>query len=275
MSGEADPGGADPADAQRSGRLAGRRTLLVGAGSGIGRAVADAFADAGATVAVLERSSEKCLELETAGRGFVVVEGDATSFADAHAAVDAATDAFGGLDVLVNFVGLFDYYLGLRDLTEQQIEDGFAEAYRTNVLSHLVSVKAALPQLVEARGSVVLTASTSSFQPGRGGILYVGTKFAVRGVVIALAHELAPDVRVNAVAPGGTLGTDLRGLSSLGLADRSLGATPNRDADLRSRTPLEVALSATDVAASYVFLASDDARGMTGRFLHPDGGRRS
>ena len=80
---------------------------------------------------------------------------------------------------------------------------------------------------------------------------------------------------MNGVAPGGTLGTDLRGLSSLGLADRSLGATPNRDADLRARTPLEVALSAADIAASYVFLASDEARGMTGRFLHPDGGRRS
>jgi NAD(P)-dependent dehydrogenase (short-subunit alcohol dehydrogenase family) len=259
----------------RPGRLAERRALLVGAGSGIGRAVADAFADEGAAVAILERNPDKCAELDSAGRGFVVTAGDATSFADTHAAVDTATTAFGGVDVLVNFVGLFDYYLGLRDLTEQQIEEGFAEAYRSNVLSHLVSVKAALPQLVEARGSVVLTASTSSFQPGRGGILYVGTKFALRGVVVALAHELAPDVRVNAVAPGGTLGTDLRGLSSLGLADRSLGATPNREADLRARTPLEVALSADDIAASYVFLASDEARGMTGRFLHPDGGRRS
>ena len=57
----------------------------------------------------------------------------------------------------------------------------------------------------------MLTASTSGFYAGRGGVLYVASKFAVRGLVVALAHELAPDIRVNGVAPGGTLGTDLRG----------------------------------------------------------------
>jgi NAD(P)-dependent dehydrogenase (short-subunit alcohol dehydrogenase family) len=100
----------------------------------------------------------------------------------------------------------------------------------------------------------------------------VASKFAVRGCVIALAHEFAPDVRVNGVAPGGTLGTELTGPRSLGLADRSLGSAPGREQDLRARTPLQVALTGEDHAGSYVFLASDRARGITGTILHPDGG---
>jgi NAD(P)-dependent dehydrogenase (short-subunit alcohol dehydrogenase family) len=113
--------------------------------------------------------------------------------------------------------------------------------------------------------------STSGFYPGRGGVLYVASKFAVRGCVIALAHELAPRVRVNGVAPGGTLGTELTGPQSLGLAGQVLGG-PGREQDLRRRTPLQVALSGEDHAGSYVFLASDRARGITGTVVHSDGG---
>ena len=250
--------------------LDGRRALLVGAGSGIGRAVADAFVDAGARVSILERNAEKCAELRSAR--FVVTAGDATSFVDTARAVEATVAALGGIDVLVSFVGLFDFYRGIRDLTDEQLDAGFDEAFAVNVKSMLISVRAALPHLVESKGSIILTASRSSFAPGRGGVLYVGTKFAVRGIVLSLAHELAPDVRVNAVAPGGTLGTDLRGLAALDQRDRSLGDTPDREEDVRARSPLGVALTAADHAASYVFLASDAARGMTGRFLHPDGG---
>jgi NAD(P)-dependent dehydrogenase (short-subunit alcohol dehydrogenase family) len=91
-------------------------------------------------------------------------------------------------------------------------------------------------------------------------------------VVIALAHDLAPEVRVNGVAPGGTLNTDLRGLPSLGLSDRSLGDMPNRATEMAARVPLQVALSAEDMAWSYVFLASQRSRGITGTAVHPDGG---
>src|SRR5262245_59468993 len=108
--------------------------------------------------------------------------------------------------------------------------------------------------------------------PGRGGVLYVATKFAVRGLVTAMAHELAPDVRVNGVAPGGTLSTDLCGLDSLGLQSRRLDDTPGREAELAERVPLKVALSGEDHAFSYVFLASSRARGITADVIHPDGG---
>jgi NAD(P)-dependent dehydrogenase (short-subunit alcohol dehydrogenase family) len=252
--------------------LAGKRALVVGGGSGIGQAVVEAFGAEGASIAVLELDPAKCADLERDRPGLVVTSGDATSWSDTRDAVDAAVDAFGGLDVLVNCVGLFDFYRGLGELSADELDAAFDEAFHVNVKSHLVSVHVARPHLVAARGSVVLTVSTSGFYPGRGGILYVASKFALRGAVVALAHELAPEVRVNGVAPGGTLGTDLRGLSGLGLDDRRLDNTPDRAADLRRRTPLDVALTAADHAASYVFLASDAARGMTGRFLHPDGG---
>lgn len=250
------------------GWLDGRRALVVGAGSGIGRAVVDAFVDEGAQVAALELDAAKCDALALP----VVMRGDATSAGDCGAAVAATVDAFGGLDVLVNCVGVFDFYTGLDAIGEDRLERALDEAFRVNVLSQLVPAKAALSALRAARGSIVLTVSTSGFYPGRGGILYVASKFAVRGCVVSLAHELAPDVRVNGVAPGGTLGTDLRGLRSLDLDARRLPEGPDRAADLAGRTPLAVALSGADHAGSYVFLASDRARGMTGEFLHSDGG---
>lgn len=253
------------------GRLTGRRALIVGAGSGIGRAVRDAFLAEGAVVGSLEIDRGKCAALAEASAG-PVVEGDATTVGANEAAVAAMVDAFGGIDTLVSCVGLFDWYLGLAEIPTDAFDDAFREIMDVNVRSLLLSVRAAIDPLRASRGSVILTASTSSFRPGRGGILYVVSKFAVRGCVVSLAHELAPEVRVNGVAPGGTVGTDLRGLRSLGQHDRSLGDEPDRAGSIRRRNPLDVALDATDNAASYVFLASDAARGMTGRFLHPDGG---
>jgi NAD(P)-dependent dehydrogenase (short-subunit alcohol dehydrogenase family) len=253
--------------------LDGKRALVVGAGSGIGRAVVDAFIAEGANVAVLERDRGKCERLRHELPDVPVVEGDAVTRDANDAAVSAAVGAFGGLDTLVNCVGVFDFYKGILDIPAEDLSAAFDEMFRTNVLSHLQSVKAALPALqYEAGSSIVLTESASSFYPARGGALYVSSKFAVRGLVSALAHELAPRIRVNGVAPGGTLNTDLRGLASLGLDDNRLDDTPNRARDLAARTPLNVALDGTDHAWSFVFLASDRSRGITGETTHPDGG---
>lgn len=253
--------------------LAGRRALVVGAGSGIGRAVVDAFRDEGARVAVLERDPGKCARMREELPDVPVTEGDAITRDANDRAVAAAVNAFSGLDTLVNCVGIFDFYRGLGDIDPDDLPAAFDEMFRTNVLSHLQSVKAALPALRAAAGSsIVLTESTSSFQPGRGGALYVSSKFAVRGLVSALAHELAPQVRVNGVAPGGTLNTDLRGLASLGLDGVRLDDSPGRARDLAARTPLDVALTGEDHAWSFVFLASDRSRGITGETVHSDGG---
>ena len=110
---------------------------------------------------------------------------------------------FGGLDVLVNCVGIFDFYRGLADLDDKQLDAASTRSSRVNVKSQLVCGAGGPARAAPRGGSVVLTVSTSGFYPGRGGVLYVASKFAVRGCVIALAHELAPQVRVNGVAPGG------------------------------------------------------------------------
>src|SRR4051794_35684604 len=156
--------------------LAGRRALVVGGGSGIGRAVVDAFVHAGAAVGVLERDAGKCEALRGSLPDSPVVHGDAATLAANHAAVAAMDERFGGLDVLVSCVGVFDVYRRLAELDEERLLPAFDEMFRVNVASLLLSVKAALPALRSAGGNVVLTASTSSFWPGRGGVLYVASK---------------------------------------------------------------------------------------------------
>ncbi|MFV0494363.1 3-(cis-5,6-dihydroxycyclohexa-1,3-dien-1-yl)propanoate dehydrogenase [Mycobacterium sp.] len=258
-----------------TGWLPGKRALIVGAGSGIGRAVADAFRAEGAHIAVLERDPDKCDRLRRELPGVPVTVGDACDRDAAERAVSTAVQAYGGLDTLVNCVGVFDFYRGLGDIDADDLPGAFDEMFRTNVLSHLQTVKAAIPSLrAESGSSIVLTESTSAYYPGRGGALYVSSKFAVRGLVTALAHELAPAIRVNGVAPGGTLNTDLRGAASLGLDQVRLDDSPGRAAALAARTPLNVALSGEDHGWSYVFLASDRSRGITGETIHPDGGFR-
>jgi phthalate 3,4-cis-dihydrodiol dehydrogenase len=245
---------------------------MTGAGSGIGRAALDAFVTAGASVVALERSSDKCAELRALGDPVAVVEGDATRAADNAAAVAEAGRRFGPLDVAAAFVGVFDTYTPLLDIAESDFDAAFAEVFAVNVKTALLLARAAAPALRPRRGSVILTLSSSSFYAGRGGTLYVASKFALRGVVIQLAHELAPDVRVNGVAPGGTVGTDLRGLSSLGRSGDRLDDRPGRREQLEQRTPLHVALTPADHAGLYVFLASDAARHLTGEILRSDGG---
>jgi 2,3-dihydroxy-2,3-dihydrophenylpropionate dehydrogenase len=256
-----------------TGWLEGKRALVVGAGSGIGRAVIAAFRAEGAKVAVLERDRHKCERLRQEFPDVPVVKGDAITHDANDRAVAAAVDVFGGLDTLVNCVGTFDFHRGIGDIDAGVLSTAFDEMFRTNVLSHLQSVKAAMPALRATTGSsIVLTESTSSYHPGRGGALYVSSKFAVRGLVATLAHELAPQIRVNGVAPGGTLNTDLRGLASLGLDGVRLDDTPDRARDIAARTPLNIALTGEDHAWSFVFLASDRSRGITGETVHSDGG---
>jgi len=172
--------------------LTGNRALVIGAGSGIGRAVCAAFLAEGAEVTAMELDAAKCEHLASELPAVEVVQGDATVLGDDRRAVDTAVARSGGLDTLVNCVGVFDFYRGLADLADDELEPAFEELYRVNVASQLFAVKAALPALRESRGSIVLTVSTSGFYPGRGGVLYVSSKFAVRGLTESLRYNLAP-----------------------------------------------------------------------------------
>ena len=200
-----------------SGWLEGRRALVVGAGSGIGRAVVDAFLPEGARVAVLEKDEAKCRALRSIFRMCPWWRQTPPPAAPTRkrwrrrltrSAAWTPWSAASGSSTSTE-----DWASSARTSSTPRLTRSFA----VNVKSHLHSVKAALPALrASGGGSVILTESTSAYYPGRGGVLYVSSKFAVRGLVTTLAYELAPDIRVNGVAPGGTLNTDLRGLSSLG-----------------------------------------------------------
>lgn len=143
----------------------------------------------------------------------------------------------------------------------------------SSVESYLLSAKAALPVLSEVRGNIIFTLSTSSFYPGRGGIMYATSKFAPWGMLSRLAHEVAPEIRVNGVSsrwhnehrrPARSHYPRARGAS--------LGDAPGREQDLKSKTPLGLAMGPKDHAGSYVHFASDRARGITGTVVNSDGG---
>ena len=253
-----------------SGWLDGKAALVTGGGSGIGRAVVEAFLAEGASVCVLERDPAKCAELRALG--VAVVEGDGTAAAGTARAVGEAVARFGRLDCLATFVGVFDLFTPALEIEDERFDAAFAEMFDVNVKSVLLAVRAAAPALRASRGSVVVTCSSSSFYPGGGGALYIASKFALRGAVVQLAHELAPDVRVNGVAPGGTVRTDLRGLAALGPGRRARRGPPGPHRRAARATPLAVALEPEDHAAAYVYLASDRARGCTGEILRSDGG---
>ncbi len=252
--------------------LRGCVAALTGGGSGIGRSVVEGLLEQGASVGVLEVDSEKAKALSAISRELVVVHGDATSATANDQLVGGLLDRFGRIDVAMTFVGIFDLYSRLDEITRDQLEPAFDELFAVNVKSVLLTARAVVPHLRATRGSLIVTLSSSSFFAGRGGILYVASKFALRGVVVQLAHELAPEVRVNGVAPGGTVDTDLRGPRAMGFADERLDDRPGRREALVNRTPLQVALTGVDHVGAYLYLASNRARGITGEIIRSDGG---
>ncbi|MFJ5304282.1 SDR family NAD(P)-dependent oxidoreductase [Streptomyces sp. NPDC088350] len=259
-----------------SGRLEGMRVLVVGGGAGIGKGAALAYLDEGAVVTVVERSEDHAdaLRRETKGRPLEVVVGDATAPAVLYQALSQAISATGGLDHLTCCVGVFDHYASLRELSVDELVKAAEEIWRVNVLATLVAVRTAWPALHAAGGSVTLTLSESAFHPVGGGVLYGSSKWALRGTVQHLAADLAPSVRVNGVAPGGTSGTGFSGLAALGESGSSVGAVSGRDERIAAGTMLGVTPSPADHAGAYVYLADPRAsRVVTGIVINSDGGR--
>lgn len=256
----------------RQGWLDGHVALMVGAGSGIGLATVDAFLTEGARVAVLEANADKCAALEERHPEVVVLHGDACYAEDNQRAVRETQAAFGCIDSATSFVGVFDHRASLAELAGRGIKDPFDGIFALNVRSALELAAAAAEPLAESNGSLLLTLSNSAFYTGGGGVLYIASKFALRGVVLQLAYELAPEIRVNGVAPGGTVDTDLRGFSALGTDDVRTADRPGRAENIRNFTPLRIAATPADHAGAYVYLASRHARAVTGVIVQSDGG---
>jgi cis-3,4-dihydrophenanthrene-3,4-diol dehydrogenase len=255
------------------GWLDGRVALVTGGGSGIGRAVVERFVAEGARVGVLDRSAEHLERLTREVDGVVTITGDVTAAGDNDDAVAAVVEAFGGLDTFVGNAGVWDYFATLADTPADRLATSFDELFAVNLKGYLLGAKAALPALLRSDAAgIVFTASNASFLPAGGGPLYTAAKHAVVGLVRELAYELAPHVRVNAVAPGGTL-TDLRGLSGLGQQDMSMAGVPNIEQLVAGTAPLGFAQQAADHAGAYVLLASTpNSRAITGQVISSDGG---
>ncbi|CAN5193703.1 SDR family NAD(P)-dependent oxidoreductase [soil metagenome] len=261
-----------------TGWLEGTTALITGGGTGIGRAVALRFLAEGASVAIVGREADRLAEVVAAagsdsGR-VLAITGDVRSTEDMHRAVDQTVERFGALDTLVPNAGIWDYQRSITRLNGTELSAAFDEVFSVNVKGYLLAAEAAWPELVKTRGSIVMTLSNAAFYPNGGGPLYTASKHACRGLVLELAYELAPKVRVNGVACGG-MRTDLRGPETIGMGDRSIEASFARASG--GDNPLlplhDASVEPADFTASYVLLASKQNSGnITGAIIPVDGG---
>ncbi len=255
------------------GWLDGQVALVTGGGSGIGRAVVERYVAEGARVAVMDRAPGRGEELRREfGDQVAAIAGDVARLDDNRSAVAATVAAFGRLDIFVGNAGLLDGFIPLSEMPEERLEAACDELFAVNVKGCILGAKAALPELTKTQGCMIFTASGAGFTSAGGGVIYTASKHAVVGIVRQLAVELGPSVRVNGVAPGGTM-TDLRSVAALQLEDRSQFAIPGAADRIAAGNPLHLAMEPADLAGAYVFLASRaNARGVTGSIVSVDAG---
>lgn len=249
------------------GTLEGKVVILTGAGAGIGAAVARRYVQEGARVVGVDRSEAVQALGHELGTAFIPVVADVSTWEGNVAAVKAARDTWGRVDVFVGNAGVTDAAQELADIPGPDIAKAFTELYGVNVLAPMLGVRAALDDLIAAKGCVILTASFASFNAAGGGALYTSSKHAVLGLIRQLAYELAPDVRVNGVAPG-VAPTRMKGLGALGQAD-----TDSVLEGTRFVLPLQEVPSVEGYTSIFTLLASAEQSGlMTGSVITADSG---
>jgi NAD(P)-dependent dehydrogenase (short-subunit alcohol dehydrogenase family) len=243
-------------------KLEGRCALITGGDSGIGRAVAYAFAREGADIAIvyLEEhadAQETKEHIEEYGRRCVAITGDLREPKFCRKAVEFAIAEFGHLDVLVNNAAEQHPVDSLEEITPAQLRSTF----ETNVFSYFYATQAALPKL--GRGASIINSSSITAYRGSPELIdYASTKGAIISFTRSLAQSLIErGIRVNAVAPG-PVWTPLIPASF----------DEEKVAKFGQSVPMKRAAQPEEIAPSYVFLASEDSSYMTGHVLHPDGG---
>jgi len=248
---------------QGSGRLAGKRAVITGGDSGIGRAVAIAFAREGADVLISyldedDDARDTAGLVENAGRKAVLVPGDLTTPTHCEAVVAQAVEVLGGIDILVNNAAFQMSHENLEDVTD----DEWQHTFDTNITAMFRLVKSALPHL-GAGASIINTSSINVDQPKPTLLPYATTKGAIANFTAGLAQMLGGrGIRVNAVAPG-PIWTPL------------IPSTmpPEQVAEFGKSTPLGRAGEPKEVAPVYVLLASDEASYISGAIIPVTGGK--
>lgn len=244
-----------------SGKLVGKVGLITGGDSGIGRAVAVAFAKEGADVAIGYREATRDARetqrlVEAEGARCLVIKGDVGREATCRRYVGRTVEVLGRLDILVNNAAEQTPQQDIGRITEQQLE----QTFRTNIFAMFFLVKAALPHL-RTGSAIINTASVTAYRGSPHLIDYSATKGAIVAFTRALSANLVKKgIRVNAVAPG-PIWTPLIP-STLGESKEDFGKDQ----------PMRRAGEPAEVAPSYVFLASNDSSYMSGQVLHPNGG---
>ena len=248
-----------------AGRLKGRRALITGGDSGIGRAVAAAFAREGAAVAFSYLPSEKSDADETVrlieqdGGTAFPIEGDLTHEEFSTELVERAVDALGGLDLLVNNAGKQVHTDDIEQLTSKQLIDTFT----VNVFAMFWIIKAALRHL-PAGSSIINTTSIQAYDPSPGLLDYAATKGAIANFTKGLSAQLIQKgIRVNGVAPG-PIWTPLQ---------PSHGQPQEKLVTFGQQTPMGRAEQPAELAGAYVFLASEEASYVTGEIIAVTGGQ--
>jgi NAD(P)-dependent dehydrogenase (short-subunit alcohol dehydrogenase family) len=254
-----------------AGALQGKVVIVTGGASGIGEAITKRFVLEGAKVSIINRSEEKLERMKKElGENIFTFQGDVSNYDDNVQAVEATVERFGKLDVFVSNAGVFDGFVSLEQLPEEHIEEVFSTIFNINVKGGLFGAKAAYKELKKTRGNIIYTLSNSAFYPNGGGPVYTASKHALVGIVRQLAYELAPDIRVNGVSPGGT-NTSISAIPALQKYVKQLDEA-TRNKFIRSRNPLQLVQDSEDHMGAYVLLASEASRAMTGTIIESDGG---
>jgi len=240
--------------------------IVSGGGSGIGAATARAFAAQGAAVMIgdINAKAGEAVAADIRAQGhkaaFTVV--DTTKKASVDALVAAAVKAHGRLDVVFANAGVFDGFLPFTDIDEAL----FDRVIGVNVKGYFFTCQAAFEELKKTGGNIVMTASVAGLASGGGGAAYTASKYATIGLINQIGVEAAAHgIRVNGVAPGGVK----TGMTEHLIADPAVAGF------ISQGTPLGRWAEPEEIADAVVFLASGEARYITGTVLRVDGGMRS